>query len=109
MHQVYVNWTTISHHCIKLYIVDQSDDKMKEANDNGVNVVSKSILSTDNTHKVDNIQARYVLENVIGEAEIQMLKSLKESKISVFETRKQDIVILFILTDKTIKETTKWN
>ena len=42
---------------------------MKEANDNGVNVVSKSILSTDNTHKVDNIQARYVLENVIGEAE----------------------------------------
>ena len=45
-------------------------------------------MTTDNTHKVDNIQARYVLENVIGEAEIQMLKSLKESKISVFETRK---------------------
>lgn len=40
---------------------------MKEANDNGVNAVAS--LSTDNTHKVDNIQARYVLEDVIGEAE----------------------------------------
>lgn len=26
-------------------------------------------MTTDNTHKVDNIQARYVLENVIGGAE----------------------------------------
>ena len=40
---------------------------MKEANDNGVNAVAS--LSIDNTHNVDNIQVRYVLENVIGEDE----------------------------------------
>ena len=59
---------------------------MKEANDNGVNVVAS--LSTDNTHKVNNIQAKYVLENVIGEAEIWMLKSLKEKQNLYFRNKK---------------------
>ena len=41
--------------------------KMKEANENGINVVPE--LSSDKSHKVDNEQALYTLEKVIGEAE----------------------------------------
>ena len=42
-------------------------DKMKEANDNGINVVPH--LSSDESHKVDNIRARFVLKNTINEDE----------------------------------------
>lgn len=42
-------------------------NKMKESNENGINVVEE--LSSDNSHKIDNINARYVLKTVIGESE----------------------------------------
>lgn len=60
--------------------------KMKEANDNGVNVVAS--LSTDNTHKVDNIQARYVLENVIGEAENPDVEVIEGKQNLYFRNKK---------------------
>lgn len=41
--------------------------KMKEANDNGIAVVTQ--LSADESHKTDNIRARYVLKNTINEAD----------------------------------------
>ena len=41
--------------------------KMQEANNNGINVVSK--LSLDDSHIYDNTKARFVLKQVIGEAE----------------------------------------
>ena len=50
-------------------------DKMTEANKNGVHVVPT--LSNDTTHKVDNINARYVLKDVIGENENQDVEVLK--------------------------------
>lgn len=40
---------------------------MQEANENGINVVSE--LSSDESHKTDNLHARYILKNVVGEAE----------------------------------------
>ena len=40
---------------------------MQKANENGINAVPE--LSADGSHKIDNIRARYVLKNVIGEAE----------------------------------------
>ena len=40
---------------------------MQEANENGINVVPE--LSADSSYKIDNVRARYVLKNVIGEAE----------------------------------------
>lgn len=43
---------------------------MKEANDNGINVVPQ--LSSDESHVVDNIKARFVLENTINEDEKQI-------------------------------------
>ena len=43
------------------------EDKMKEANDNGINVVPQ--LSSDESHVVDNIKARFVLKNTINEDE----------------------------------------
>lgn len=49
-------------------------NKMNEANKNGINVVKE--LSDDNSHMVDNIQARYVLQNVIGESENPNIKVL---------------------------------
>ncbi len=42
-------------------------DKMKEANDNRINVVPQ--LSSDESHVVDNIKARFVLKNTINEDE----------------------------------------
>ena len=42
-------------------------NKMKEANDNGINVVPQ--LSSDESHVVDNIKARFVLKNTINEDE----------------------------------------
>ena len=50
------------------------ENKMNEANKNGINVVKE--LSDDNSHMVDNIQARYVLQNVIGESENPNIKVL---------------------------------
>lgn len=50
--------------------------KMKESNKIGINVTIE--LSSDETHKVDNIRARYVLEDVIGESEnpdVEILQS----------------------------------
>ena len=40
---------------------------MQEANESGINVVSE--LSSDESHKIDNLHARYVLKTVVGEAE----------------------------------------
>ena len=40
-------------------------NKMNEANDNGINVVTQ--LSSDESHVVDNIKARFVLKNTINE------------------------------------------
>ena len=51
-------------------------NKMSEANKNGINVVKES--SDDNSHMVDNIQDRYVSQNVIGKSEnpnIEVLSS----------------------------------
>lgn len=42
-------------------------DKMKEANNNGINVVSQ--LSSDESHMIDNIKARFVLKNAVNEEE----------------------------------------
>lgn len=60
--------------------------KMKEANDNGINVVET--LSADETHKVDNIQARYVLETVVGESENQDVEILKGKQNLYFRNKK---------------------
>ena len=59
---------------------------MKEANDNGINVVET--LSADETHKVDNIQARYVLETVVGESENQDVEILKGKQNLYFRNKK---------------------
>lgn len=59
---------------------------MQEANDNRVNVVAS--LSTDNTYKVDNIQARYVLENVIGEAENPDIEVIEGKQNLYFRNKK---------------------
>lgn len=40
---------------------------MKEANNNGINVVSQ--LSSDESHMVDSIKARFVLKNAVDEEE----------------------------------------
>lgn len=40
---------------------------MKEATNNGINVVSQ--LSSDESHMVDNIKARFVLKNAVNEEE----------------------------------------
>ena len=39
----------------------------EEANDNGINVVPQ--LSSDESHVVDNVKARFVLKNTINEDE----------------------------------------
>ena len=49
---------------------------MKEANDNGVNVVSE--LSSDDSHVYDNKKARFTLKQVIGESknpDVEVLSS----------------------------------
>ena len=49
---------------------------MKEANDNGVNVVSE--LSSDDSHVYDNEKARFTLKQVIGESknpDVEVLSS----------------------------------
>ena len=40
---------------------------MQEANNNGINVISG--LSSDETYKLDNERARYVLKRTTGESE----------------------------------------
>ena len=54
----------MKHHYTKPQIADQSDDKMQEANNNGINVVPQ--LSSDES---DNIKAKFVLKNTINEDE----------------------------------------
>ena len=44
---------------------------MNEANDNGINVFIK--LSSDESHVVDSIKARFILKNTINENEKQDL------------------------------------
>lgn len=61
-------------------------DKMKEANDNGINVVP--VLSSDETHKVDNIQARYTLRNIIGENENPDVEVIKGDQNLYFHNKK---------------------
>ena len=75
-HDMVLNWekyrkTKPMFHKTRIFI-----DKMQEANENGINVVSE--LSSDKTYKTDNINARYTLKQAIGENEnpdVEILQS----------------------------------
>ena len=54
-----------------LKLVDESEENIFKSINRikFIKCINYISMTTDNTHKVDNIQARYVLENVIGGAE----------------------------------------
>lgn len=70
---------------------------MSEANKNGINVVKES--SDDNSHMVDNIQARYVSQNVIGKSENPNIEVLSSDHNFLCITRKLVMDFSYILID----------
>ena len=62
-------------------------NKMNEAHKNEINGVKES--SDDNSHMVDNIQDRYVLQNVIGESEDHNIKVLSSDDHNLFMHNKK--------------------
>ena len=72
---------------------------MKEANDNGINVVPQ--LSLDESHVVDNINARFVLKNTINEDENpDLIIRQSDQDLLMINKKRLDMDSLLILTDE---------
>lgn len=62
-----------------------------------INVVEE--VSADSSHKIDNIQARYVLKNVIGESENPDVETLSTAHELFMHNKKTGYGFLLTLID----------
>lgn len=86
VHDLVLNWEKYHEKEPEVHQTRIFKDKMKEANENGINVVP--VLSSDESHFTDNIHARYVLKSVIGEIENPDVEVIKGKQNLYFHNKK---------------------
>ena len=86
IHDMMLEWEQKHETYPKFHATKIFGEKMKEANESGINVVEN--LSSDNTRVVDNLQARYVLKNIVGESENPDVEVLQSEHDVFFHNKK---------------------